>query len=216
MKHQAIIFISVGLVFFFVLLNIDIRTPTGAATSETHAKSLDHVVDEFFNIETIKFPNGACGQIVKDIYNNIALTPLDVKTGFMTEGYEKIASLNFVTDRTRRFGTMDLVYGASTLAADNADSMIATSVSSVVAVPKRSRANFVNMDLYGHTINGVFYVNKGRFSIPSTECIFVVSNGDAFCECDSHAIASMEIAGITAARPPQGDYEKLMERIGLR
>jgi hypothetical protein len=214
MKSTYFIIIGIGLLAFLAFSNLD--APTGLSITDVSAKNLDNVVTEFFEIDSIVFPNGQCGILAESIYEDISTAPLDVSAGFDTEGYERIASLNFVTDRTRRFGTVDLIKGPTILARDDADAFIATSTSAIVNVPKRSRVNFLNLDLYGYTIDGYFWVNKGRFSMPSTECIFVVNEGTAFCECDSHSITNMEIAGITGPKPADSNYEKLYERMGLK
>jgi len=190
---------------------VDSSSPTGLVVDEEiHAKNLNNLVNDFFRITNVQFPSGACSLVARDIFYNLVDSPVDVTAGFITDGDERIASVNFVTDRTRKFGTIDLSYGNKLLEEDNANSMISTSTSAIVNVPKRSRVNFLNMDLYGYS-DGSFYVNKGRFSTPTMDCAFVRNNGETICDCVSHTISGMEIAGITAYRPPEDMYENLIK-----
>ena len=211
MKRQILLYLSFALVLFFALLNVRIPSPTGAEitdydeTQSVHAMRLHDEVKTFFGIQGIMFPEGTCGNVAMQLYEDTALKSLDVTAGFSNSGTERIASTNFVIDRLRRYGTLDMVKGANLLENYNVDSMMSINMESIVTVPKEDRTNFFSMDLMGFS-GGMFIVNKGRFSTPSFECVFARYNGEIVCDCDAHPISGIEIAGITGIKPPV-DYD---------
>jgi len=218
-----LLFYSVAACFlFFALLHVEIPGPTGGAIvqtytnheheSDTYAELLHDHVKEFFGIAGVYFPNDACGGIARSMYEEITFRPVDVTTGFESQGQERIATKNFVIDRLRRYGTIDMAHGASILEEFDADSMISLNAEAIVAVPKEDRANFFSMDLFGF-IDGDFYVQKGRFSTPSMDCAFVRYNGDVACDCDAHPIRGIEVAGITAYVPDKDYYGEVLAEL---
>jgi hypothetical protein len=200
MKHQLLLFLTVGLVFFFILLNIRIpSTITGATieepTENTYAIALDHLVNRFFNIEGIRFPLGACGEIVRELYANVAYEGLTTTSGFGTAGQHRLATISFAIEPMDAFGTIDMVK-SSILDGENVDSFITMSAETLVRVPKDTRSTYLFMDLYGIS-DGTFNVIRGEFSTPSVDCSFVTRDGKAICDCNVHRIYGIEIGGET-------------------
>jgi len=199
MNKPVILFVGIGLVFFIFLVKIP--SPTGKVIEETgnYAELLNHHVTDFFQIGGVMFPLDNCGAVAKQIYEDIAFVIVDTTTGFSTSGVERLASLNFVIDRTERYGTIDMAKGRTLVGKNGVDSMIALNVEAIVRVPKNSRSNFVAMELYGNS-DGIFTVEHGAFSTASLDCTFVVSNGRTVCDCKTHPIQDISVAGITAPR----------------
>ncbi len=215
MKHQILLYLSVGVMFFFALLNVELphgNGITGAATEEaeqkTYAFSLSTLISRFFNVEDVIFPVGSCSDIASDIYSSIAYKPVDTTVGFSTNGKERLATINFIIDRQVYMGTMDLISSPSLLGKENADGMISFNTEAAIHLPHDERTTYFVMDLYGNT-RGMFVVNRGRFSTPSADCAFVVNNGKALCDCKTHTISGIKIGGITAFLPSDGDYDRL-------
>ncbi len=203
MKHQLLLFLSVGIVLFFFLVNIDGKPSiTGAATEEkepSHAKVLDNIITNFFGDFHIDFPDGGCGDIAQELYGNIAYSPLDTTAGYGTTGSHRIATMNFVIDRTARYGTVDMAKGSDIIDDGQTDSFISINSESIVRVPKEVRTTYFSMDLYGLS-EGQFVVTHGAFSTPSVDCTFITQNRMAICDCVSHSIVGIRVAGITALR----------------
>jgi len=213
MKHHQYVLITLGIVFVFVLLKLSPVGLTGlAVTNGPYAKTVDQMITDFLPITSIEFPKGSCGTVAKELYRDLTKDTMDVKAGFTTRTGDKVASINFVTDRLRRFGTADLIYGPALLIQENADTLISLNVESMVTVPKRSRVNYLALDLYGYSM-GKLYVNRGRFSTPSLDCMFISYNGDVECECNAHTIAGIEVAGITQVRPSEEQYDRIRSRL---
>lgn len=220
--HQAFLYLSVLVVLLSALLVVKQSSPTGgfvvkdySEPQEQFAYTLHTKVAGFFNTPLIVFPQTACGTVAREMYEDIAFRVLDVSTGFENTASERIASVNFVTDRLRRYGTLDMVKGATLLQGYVADSIISINLESVVAVPKEQRANFFSMDLLGYT-RDAFYVEKGRFSTPSFDCAFIRYNGDTLCECQAHPIRGIEVAGITGFAPDRDYYQEVIDRFEQR
>ncbi|VVB81900.1 Uncharacterised protein [uncultured archaeon] len=214
MKHQLLVFASVGIIVFFALLNIDIPSLqghglTGQAVeeAESYPVMLNDVVRDFFAVGYVDFPSGGCGDVAASLYDNIFLTPLDATTGFATVGVDRLATVNFVIDRTERLGTLDMMSRSD--GGENA--VLNVNAEAVVNIPKQSRSTFVVMDLYGTTTDK-FYVTKGRFSTPSLDCTFVTRNDQTVCDCKVHSITGIAVAGITSPTPPPEIYEFLQKR----
>jgi len=210
MTHQLLVFITFFLVIFFALLNIHVplsHSPTGAVvnddasdtTNHAYALALDGVVSAFFNTQTIAFPQGDCGDVARDLYNTIAFTSVDTSSGFVTRGPDRVATLNFVTDRTARYGTLDLVNGPSLIGDEGTTSFLSINTETIVRVPKEVRTTYFSLDLYG-TTNTQFHVTRGKFSTPSLDCSFVSTGDIALCNCKAHSITGIRVAGITGVR----------------
>jgi hypothetical protein len=201
MKHQLLLFLSIGVIFFFILLNVEIQgnNITGASivkeTETTYAIALDHLVNRFFNVQGIKFPIGTCGDIVRELYSNVAYEGMTATSGFGTNGQHRLATISFAIEPLDAFGTMDMVK-SEILNGDNADSFITMSVETLVRVPKDTRSTYLFMDLYGIS-DGTFNVIHGEFSTPSVDCSFITRNGAAICDCNVHRIYGIEIGGET-------------------
>ncbi len=210
MKHQLLLFLSIGIIFFFILLNIDIlpgNSITGAATKETkefYSYTLNHVVTEFFHDADINFPDGGCGDIAQELYGNIAYSPLDTSAGYGTTGADRLSTMNFVIDRTARYGTLDMAKGNEIISDGSTDSFISINTETIVRVPKEVRTTYFAMDLYGFSDNE-FIVSHGSFSTPSVDCTFITRNGRAICNCSSHPITGIRIAGIAV---PKHSFDK--------
>ncbi|MBW2970435.1 hypothetical protein KY309_02025 [Candidatus Woesearchaeota archaeon] len=210
MKHQYLVYATIGLVVFFVAFNVDRPSFTGMAVEESeniHAVNLNDVISDFFGVYSVEFPD-SCGNVARDLYDNVAFRSIDDTAGFATPGNERIASINFVIDRTERIGTLDMLR-MSPDTGENA--MISLNVESAVWVARNVRHNFMAMDLFGRTAD-VFYVTRGRFSTPSIDCFFVVHKGRTVCDCKVHSISGISVAGITSYNPPDEYYDILMER----
>ncbi len=207
MKFHWIIYVAAGLVAFFTLLQIEMpenSTPTGASITEetdnAYAVELHNIIISFFGINGIDFPDGKCGDVAQELYANIAFTSLDTTAGYGTTGDDRIATLNFVVDRTEKYGTVDMAKGSEIIGDGPTDSFISINSEAIVRVPKEGRTTYFSMNLYG-TSQGNFIVNHGSFSTPSVDCTFITRNREAICECISHPITGIRIAGITGFRP---------------
>lgn len=210
MKHQFLVYATIGLVVFFVAFNIDNPSFTGMAVEESegiHAVNLNDVISDFFNVYAVQFPD-SCGVVANDLYDNVAYRSIDDTAGFATSGIDRVASINFVIDRTERLGTLDMLR-MSPDSSENA--MISINTESAVWVARNVRSNFMVMDLFGRTAD-VFYVTRGRYSTPSIDCFFVVHLGKTVCDCKVHSISGISVAGITSYQPPDEYYDILMER----
>jgi len=226
-KHQVCLTLSIALFLFFTLLSldipgIDVPGPTGGvivnkylspeASEQTRAYTLHHRALDFFDLDGVVFPEGVCIPAAHELYGNVAYVPVDVSAGFSTSGQERTETMSFVIDRHERFGTIDFVKSPTFLSELNADSLISISSEAIVRVPKAERTTYLVMDLYGETVGPFIYITKGRFSTPTTDCIFLVEGGYALCDCDIHTIKGISVAGITAPSPTETRYEVLVEQ----
>ena len=217
MKHQLLIFASIGIIVFFALLNIDIPALSGHSLTgqvveepESYPVTLNDVVKDFFVVSYVDFPSGGCGDVAASLYENIFMRSLDATTGFATTGVDRLATINFVIDRTERLGTLDMM----TKYSDVENAVLNVNAEAVVNVPKQTRSTFAVMDLYG-THTDRFYVTRGRFSIPSLECTFITRNDQTICDCQVHSITGIAVAGITSPTPPPEVYEFLQKRTDI-
>ncbi|MCX6708257.1 MAG: hypothetical protein NTW67_01220 [Candidatus Woesearchaeota archaeon] len=103
MKHQLLIFASIGIIVFFALLNIDIPALSGHSLTgqvveepEAYPVTLNDVVKDFFVVSYVDFPSGGCGDVAAGLYENIFMRSLDATTGFATTGVDRLATINFV------------------------------------------------------------------------------------------------------------------------
>ncbi len=201
MKHQILVILSIGIIIFFTLINLDANTPTGATITKSqeanYAIGLSHVVNRFFDVEGIRFPLGACGDVVRELYGNIAYDSFTASTGFGTRGPHRLATISFAIEPTDVFGTVDLIK-STLLNGGEVDSFITLSAETIVRVPKDTRSTYMFLDLYG--ISGTtFDVMRGEFATPSVDCSFTTKNGKAVCDCKAHRIYGIEIGGETIA-----------------
>jgi hypothetical protein len=198
MKHQLLVLISVGIIIFFTLLNVDFPQQSNALTGaytldtndedNTYAVALHHVISDFFETSQLVFPTGSCGDIAKELFDEIAYTPIEQSTGFSTNKNERIATISFGLDRT--IGILDMMKSDTIL--QEADSMISMGAERVVRIPPDPmRITFFTMDLYGYS-RGLFIINRGRLSTPSLNCTFVSRDGKAICDCRTHTVQDIK------------------------
>lgn len=208
MKHQLLLVLSVGIIFFFVLLKADLpigNNITGAAlveeeTETTYAIAMRHIVNKFFGIQGVQFPNGSCAEIARDLYARVVSHSLDETSGFTTDGPNKLATISFDIEQLDIFGTVDMVKGPLIMNKDGADSLITMSAEAIIRVPKEIKTTYFFLDLYG-TTEETFQVTRGSFSTPSVDCSFITRDGQAICDCDVHRVSGVRTGGITALRP---------------
>ena len=187
-------YIILGLIFMIfiipALFYLKTPAPTGLVVQqedkEQYARTLNHVVLDFFGTAGIVLPQGTCVDVVKGLYNEVAFKPLDTTQGFGTKGTERTATINFVVDRTITYGTVDLVKGKTLIGKEGVDSMLSMYTERTTHVPKKDRITFFSLDLYGNSA-GVFVVTSGRLSTPTIDCGFTSSQGIAHCSCQSHS-----------------------------
>ena len=206
MKHQLLLFLSIGIIFFFVLLNIELPKGgiTGAAiveeTEDNYALKLSHLVNNFFEVNGIIFPLGDCGDITREMYKGLTRYAFSETAGYGTNGYHRLASISFDIDELDAFGTIDMAKGETLLKGDDADSFISINSEAIIRVPKELRSTFFLMDLYGNS-GTYFTVTRGSFSTPSVECSFITRDGQAVCDCNVHSIYGIRTGGITGVKP---------------
>lgn len=205
MKHQLLVFLSIGMLLFFFLINIGEKPSiTGASlieeTERTYAIKLHHIANDFFGISGLQFPGGGCGEIAQQLYSQIVSYSLDETSGFSTSGENRLATIGFDMDQKETFGTLDMIKGSVLMNNNPEDSFISISAEAIVRIPKEIKTTYYFMDLYG-TSDGVFVVNRGSFSTPTADCSFVVKEGMADCKCNVHRVSGIRTGGITALRP---------------
>lgn len=197
MKNRLIVAPLIISTFILLIIFMNSTSITGGAsigstTSYSHTPA--NKVHDFFGVNGIVFPAQDCGDIAQGLYENIAGMAADDMTGFATSGPNRAATINFILDRIRLMGTLDLVKG-SIVNDPQADSMISINTEAIARTPKEIRKTFFNMDLYGVT-DQYFYVLHGRFSTPSLDCSFINQDGGAVCDCKVHSIRDIAVAGI--------------------
>jgi len=188
MRHPVIITLSFFFITLFTLLQLDMRMPTitGAVIAEEepalYAHTLDHVANKLLGTVTFQFPS-SCGQTAQELYDSIAHLPLEVTSGFRTNGENRVASLNFGMDRY--LGTVDIVTG--NLNQNNPEeTLLSLGAHSTIRMPPGiARITFLRMNLYGNR-NGIFVISRGDFSTPSLDCAFTVTGGKTECTCEAH------------------------------
>ena len=190
----SLIAIKVGLLVLVILSGTSITGGAVIGNAETYSYTPAGRVHEFFGVSGVVFPTHDCGEIALGLYNNIADKSADDMAGFATTGQNRAATVNFILDRIRLVGTIDMIKG-SMIDDPYADSMISINSEAVVRTPKDTRKTFFNMDLYGVT-HDLFYVQRGRFATPSLDCDFVNQDGRAVCDCKVHSIRDIAVAGI--------------------
>lgn len=198
MNHKLITSLVLIKAIILLIIVLNGTSITGGAiigNAKTYTLSPADRVHSFFDIAGVVFPAGDCGEVVKGLYESTVNQPSNQIVGFGTEGLNKAATINFVLDRISQVGTMDLIKGRALINDPVSDSMITINSEAIVRTPKETRKTFFNMDLYGVT-NQFFYVQKGRFAMPSLDCTFVNQEGRAVCECETHAIRDIAVAGI--------------------
>lgn len=190
----SLILLKALVLLFFITGSSAITGGAIIGDAETYAHTPAGSVHEFFGIDGVVFPTQDCGEVASGLYYNIADKTADDMAGFATTGQNKAATINFILDRIRLVGTIDMIQG-SMITDPYSDSMISINSEAIVRTPKETRKTFFNMDLYGVT-NHLFYVQRGRFSTPSLDCSFFSQNGRAICDCEVHAIRDIAVAGI--------------------
>ena len=145
MKNRTLVVI---LTLIIIALIPFLQTITGQVTTETYARSLDHHITQFFNVNALVFPQGACGDAAFEMYEDLTTEPTDTLAEFQTSSQTRFSTASFVIDRTARFGSLDLVKGI-TFTGNNLDSFISFNVEAIARVPKDQRNTYYMMDLYG-------------------------------------------------------------------
>jgi len=191
----AVLLIKTLILLIIVMGGASITGSAVIGNAETYSKTPADRVNSFFGVSEVVFPAGSCGEIARELYENTAKKPANEIVGFETKGPSKAATINFVLDRIRHFGTLDMIKGKALINDQFADSMISINTEAVVRTPKETRKTFYNMDLYG-TANQFFYVHHGRFAMPSLDCKFINQEGYAICDCKVHSIRDIAVAGI--------------------
>ncbi|MBW3001824.1 hypothetical protein KY338_01520 [Candidatus Woesearchaeota archaeon] len=197
MNHRLIaslVLLKTIILLIIVLNNTSITGGAVIGDAEGYANTPSDKVQEFFGVQGIIFPSYDCGEIASGLYLNIADKAADDMAGFMTQGANRAATINFILDRIRLVGTIDMVKG-NIVDDPFTDSLISINSEAVVRTPKDTRKTFFNMDLYGVT-DQFFYVQHGRFATPSLDCEFVNQDGMAICDCQVHSIRDIAVAGI--------------------
>ena len=186
MKHQTLLFLTIGVIFFFILLNFKLQNEagiTGMAAGETYAVTLSDIVSKFFEVPEMQFHTGSCGGIARELYGNIAYKPIDVTSGYGTSEAERIATMNFGIERS--IGTIDMIKGKTLMQGQEADSMISLRTETVIRIPPDNiRTTSYKMNLYGYS-SGFFVITRGSFSTPTLECSFITQNSMAVCDCQA-------------------------------
>lgn len=204
MKHQLLLYLSVGLVVFFALLSMDEPSITGAAiekeTETTYAVKIHHIVNKFFDVAGLQFPEGNCGEIAKQLYAHIVSHSVDETAGFITSGTSRLATISFDMEQLDTFGTIDMIKGPVLMDDKPEDSFISISAEAIIRIPKEIKTTYYFMDLYGET-DGVFQISRGSFSTPTADCTFAISNGKEECTCETHRVSGIRTGGITSLRP---------------
>lgn len=190
----SLIMLKAIVIVFFISSTTTITGGAIIGDSESYSHTPADKVHNFFGVNGIVFPAQNCGEIALGLYNNIADKAADDMAGFATTGQNKAATVNFILDRIRLVGTIDMIKG-DMIQDPYSDSMISINSEAVVRTPKDTRKTFFNMDLYG-VANDLFYVQRGRFATPSLDCDFINQNGIALCECQVHSIRDIAVAGI--------------------
>ena len=198
MKHLAILG-AVGILGLLGLFLLTSSAITGnfVISGEPHPMMLNDVVTSFFNVDGVRFPSGSCGDIMSQFYADIGFTPLDTNTGFRTAGENRLATINFVIDRTARMGTVDMGTGRMLTDGAAADGFLNLDVSAIVRVPKALRVTTVQLHAYG-TLRKSFTLTHGTFTTPSVDCTFTSRDGNAVCSCASHEQQGLEELSVSA------------------
>ncbi len=184
--------------FILLIIVLNGTSITGGAvigSAKTYAHTPADRINTFFDIAGVVFPAGDCGEVARGLYESTVNKPANEMVGFGTEGPNKAATVNFVLDRIRHFGTVDMIKGRVLINDPVSDSMITVNSEAIVRTPKETRKTFYNLDLYGVT-NQFFYVQRGRFAMPSLDCTFFNKEGRAVCDCETHSIRDIAVAGI--------------------
>ena len=99
MKYEYLVIATTCILVFLLALNVKIPgQATGAITVEdegTHAYTVHGIIQEFYGIYDIEFPQGACTQIAKQLYYDTALKPTTASNGYNTDSVERIGMLTF-------------------------------------------------------------------------------------------------------------------------
>ena len=180
--RRLIILFAILAVFIGVLVALPNPTITGKAyDEEMSAFTLYTHITRFFNINDVVFPQQitGCMPAMQDVFYTITLTPLEVTSSFLTTPSERIAS--YVFGFGRSVGTLDMMKGKSFV--NYGDGYIALSTETMIRLPPDMyKKTAVQIELYGE-ISDNFYVTRGSFRTPATECSFETTGGTAVCSC---------------------------------
>lgn len=196
-SHHAITFASI---FFVIMLlwasqedlNIRMAQPTGQHVVSppdfnrpaTYAYTLNHHMQDFFNVPNAVFPECACTQVAREIGRRFDEMPLQVTEDFTTYGPQRVSSRVFGIEQEFA-GGLEMVYGKDLVNKPGQDSAINMLVETVVRLPRLERSSGVEMTLYGVT-EDVLYVNAGRIRTPMLECTFYRTvNNQCNCMCET-------------------------------
>lgn len=192
MKYEYLIIAITGILVFLLALNVKIPGQvTGAVTAEKEESSYGYtvhsIIQEFYGIYDVDFPQGTCTQIAKQLYYDIALKAITASNGYNTKSVERIGMLTFSSGKNT--GLLDMVKGRSLTNDPDSDSMISVHTETVVRLPpdRSSRRTFFNLEIHGNAA-GNFVVNSGSFSTPALDCTFASLRGVAHCECQTHPV----------------------------
>jgi hypothetical protein len=221
-KKEMILAVAFVIIATVITFSVQSETPSSAvvvgeyespqSSGITKAIRLHDRALDFFDVEEILFPRGVCLPAAHELYGSISYVPVDVSAGYSTSGAERTSTYSFVIDRHEKFGTIDFVKSPTFLAHLDVDSLITISSEAIVRVPKAKRTTYMIEDLYATTIGDKMYIKLGRFSTPSTDCIFVVKEDKAYCDCDVHTIEGISVAGITSPSPVETRYKDLVKQ----
>lgn len=195
MKYEYLVIATAGIIIFLLALNIKMPGGlTGALTVEeekSYSFTVHSAVQDFYDIYDIDFPQGACTQIAKQLYYDIALKSITASNGYNTNSVERIGMLTFSAGKNT--GLLDMVKGRSLTNDPDSGAMLSLHAETVVRLPpdRSSRRTFFNLELHG-TAAGNFIVNRGSFSTPALDCTFTSLRGIAHCECQTHPVIERE------------------------
>jgi hypothetical protein len=204
MVKDNYLFVVLGIVLLITL------SPnfTGAMAME-HTDNLHEDALKFFEIEDIVFPEGACPAVVQELYWDLSHDTVDESKGYSTTGSSRVATTAVVLNRDE-YGIIDFVKFPRYLEEKGGDSFIALSLESIANVPKAQRKTFLIMEFYGRTKDSIMQVTRGRFSIPSTDCIFAVKGGETICDCDLHPHKGVAVGGVSSSINVEETYNELL------
>ncbi|RLE47533.1 hypothetical protein DRJ25_02140 [Candidatus Woesearchaeota archaeon] len=148
-----------------------------------YAKTLEDWLNNFFHIEGIDFPEGACSDVAKDMVTRLIKQSPKTTENFRTFGEQKIGSLMFGFDQ-ERIGVIEMVSGKDLLKKENVNSALNFWMEYAVWLPRLNRASQIEATLFGDS-KDKFYVKEGRFSTPVMKCSFTaLPDGTSDCSCE--------------------------------
>lgn len=215
-KKQLFLFAAIGCCLVFTFLSMNMPSPTGAAV--TKAYTLGDVIRDFLGADRVELPMQGCGILARELYDNIALIPLDEISGFATQGADRSASYVFSMDRVRLLGNLGIIKSTTIPMRKDSNVLINFDVEAVAAEPKDLRSNFFAAVLYGRLEDRAVVVRQGAVETPTLECSFEVDNGDIDCYCETRKVAGIARGKIPPELSSQGlpGAVTITERSGQR